>query len=156
MFDRILVAVDNSLPAKQATDKGVQLARRLGAEILLLHVIDLPEDYTDAPSGLMRQALLQAKHKGRQLLSFFRARIPSTLPCRSLLRVGKSAEMILATAAEQQADMIVLGTHGRSGMSRLLLGSTAEAVLRQATCPVLTIRPEADETGLYEPAVANL
>jgi nucleotide-binding universal stress UspA family protein len=140
-FSRLLLAVDDSPVAAHAVDAGAGLARQLGAELALIHVIDPAETF--APdSGLPAAELLaMAKQEGRQLLARFRQRLPQDqAPPLEFLPAGKPASEIVKSAKEWPADMIVIGSHGRSGLERVLLGSVAESVLRHAPCSVLVIR----------------
>jgi nucleotide-binding universal stress UspA family protein len=146
-FQRILIALDDSAIAAHAVDVGVGLARALGAEVSLVHVID--EKLARAPDmGIpVAQLLAELTRDGRALLQAAAARADGAPPPWQFLREGKPAREIVVVAKEWNADLVVIGTHGRSGLGRVLLGSTAEAVLRHAPCPVLAVRPrEADQT----------
>lgn len=158
MFTRILVAVDADeiVEAVIATASG--LAQSLGARVALLHVIDsagaiAPLAATSEPAGLgvptfggaanmqMTEQLLEDQQQaGETFLQGVVGRLPAGIAADVLLREGAPAATIVANAEEWGAELIIVGTHGRGGMERLVVGSTAEAVLRAAPCPVLTIR----------------
>jgi len=135
----ILVAVDNSEPAQWAVDEAVRLAQSLDARVSLVHVIDVapvlaPEFAVD--ERLARPAVAQA---ARERLAGWADRVPAELLEQQILREGNADKQIIAAAQDIRADMLVLGTHGRGLLGRFLLGSVAEAVVRHATCPVLTV-----------------
>ena len=135
----ILVAVDDSDQSRWALDEAVNWATTTGAKIHLLHVIDIapvltPEFAFD--DSLRHPALIDA---GKELLAKLSQKVPADLLGKKLLRDGSAEREIVETAREQQSDLIVLGTHGRGLLGRFLLGSVAEAVVRHAVCPVLTV-----------------
>jgi nucleotide-binding universal stress UspA family protein len=135
----ILVAVDDSDQSTWALEEAVTWARRTGATVHLLHVIDIapvltPEFAFD--DSLRHPALIDA---GKELLNKLSQKVPAALLGKKLLRDGSAEREIVDTAREQQSDLIVLGTHGRGLLGRFLLGSVAEAVVRHALCPVLTV-----------------
>lgn len=139
-FKRILVAVDGSPLSAQAVDVAAGLTMALGAEIAFVYVIEPGE--TVAPAGgLPADELLKiAQQEGRNVLEAAAARVHvDPLPWR-FLKEGKPAAEIVAAAREWGADLIVIGTHGRSGLGRMVLGSIAEAVVHAAPCPVLLAR----------------
>ena len=138
-FKSILVAVDDSEPAQWALDEAVRLAARLDARVSLVHVIDVPPAF--APDfafddAMRRPALLQV---GRTMLRGLADHVPAELLAEQILREGNADKQIIAAAQEIRADLLVIGTHGRGLLGRFLLGSVAEAVVRHATCPVLTV-----------------
>ncbi len=139
---RIVCPTDFSVTARRAVDYAAEMARSFGAELVLLHVI--PElNYPLRSFGMassfphLREELhTRAKESLEQLASA----IPGGLTIRTELRDGESHEQILECAKTEQADLIVIGTHGHTGIKHALLGSTAEKIVRLSTCPVLTVR----------------
>lgn len=136
-LDRILVATDFSPSSDLALRHAAELARLLPAEVLLLHVADVDSTRT------------RIEEKFRQALSASRA---GDVVGEELLLHGDPAESILAHATRTKARLIVMGTQGRRGMERLLLGSVAEAVIRGARCPVLVVRNGGRHQRLALPA----
>lgn len=134
---KILVPIDFSPSSNAALELAATMARDTGATLLLLHVEETPElfaggEYMDVSPDVL-------KAEARQRLS--EVSLPDTcLPCERYLQSGNPWVEIVRLAKEQQVDYIVMGTHGRRGVSRLLLGSIAEAVLRRAPCPVITLK----------------
>ena len=140
-FRKILIAVDESAFAAHATDVGFELARSLGAEVALVHAVD-PAVVAYAPEGGIpaSELVALAQQDGRRLLAAFAQRASFQPAPLEFIHVGKTATEIVKAAKDWPADLIVIGSHGRGGVNRLLLGSVAEAVMRQAACPVLVVR----------------
>jgi nucleotide-binding universal stress UspA family protein len=120
---QILVATDFSESARRALAVGAQYARALGAHIHLLHI--------SAAAGM----------DAMQPLADVKADAGDDVSITVVGRSGEPAEEILRYAASHSIGLIVMGTHGRTGVSRVLLGSVAESVLRNASCPVLVVPP---------------
>ena len=139
-FKRILIAVDNEAVAAHAADVGADLARSLGADVALIHVID-PSPAVGVEFGISPDELIaQTKQDGKRLLAGFRQRLSLQPPALEFVQAGTPSTEIVKAAREWPADLIVIGSHGRGGAQRVLLGSVAEAVMRHTSCPVLVIR----------------
>jgi nucleotide-binding universal stress UspA family protein len=135
----ILVALDDSEQAQWAVDEAVRIAEGLDARITLVNVIDnspIPAPEYAFDDAIRRPALFEAS---RTLLNTTADRIPADYLADRIVREGKADKQIVETAYEEQADLIVIGSHARGRLGRFLLGSVAEAVVRHAGCPVLTI-----------------
>src|ERR1041385_5569935 len=139
-LQRILVALNDSEPAAWAVATAVELAQQVCAQVTLLHVVNRARAMSGESQGPSAQLLAELRLRGRQLLVNVSAHIPQQLRAPTILREGKPADEIITAAQDMNAQLVVLGTHGRSRLSHLLLGSTAEAVIRQAPCAVLTVR----------------
>ncbi len=144
---RILVPTDFSETAYKALAYAKTLATRIGASLHLVHVFKdpyavaacAPEVYTTVPAEMHERALEEVRERLLERLDAdeeqqFRG-------SRGVIR-GLTAPQIVDYAANQDIDLIVIGTHGRRGVAHLLLGSVAEHVVRTAVCPVLTVRAE--------------
>lgn len=153
----IFVAVDSSEPAKWAIERAVELARELGAKITLVHVLDVPPILDPAlgfEDTLRKSDLIEA---GRDTLNRAAEFVPAELLANRLLREGTADKQIVLAAEQLHADLVVIGTHGRGLIGRFLLGSTAEAVVRHATCPVLTVsHPRQTADAAPSPAAVQL
>lgn len=141
---RILVPVDFSEPSNAALVCATTLARQFNARVDLLHVIDDPmmlgswEGDLERPDRRMVLEDLSASARHR-LESVARELADRHLDARIHIRPGRAVAAILEMTTEAASDLIVMGTHGRSGMAHLLMGSVAEQVVRAASCPVLTV-----------------
>jgi universal stress protein A len=142
-FRKILIAVDESAFAARAAGVGFDLARSLGAEVAIIHVVD-PSVVAYAPEGGIPagELVTLAQQDGKRLLATFSQRAALQAPPLEFIHVGKPATEIVKAAKDWPAELIVVGSHGRGGVERLLLGSVAEAVMRHASCPVLVVRAE--------------
>jgi nucleotide-binding universal stress UspA family protein len=147
-FSKIVAATDFSEDSNLALGFAEELARKFSAEILVLHVDQPlapvmmtpelgPAMDVGAMSRIGEEQRLLAQRELDRIVGKLR---DSGLKVRSLLRVGSPFLEILHTAQGEGADLIVLGTHGRTGLAHVLMGSVAERVVQKAPCPVLTIR----------------
>jgi len=139
----ILVPTDLSDPAEEALDYACELAQTFGATVHLLHVIGIPTLGVPELGVAMTSTVIDSMIRENQTeLEELADRKRHLAPFgQILLRTGDARHLIDQTAKELGADLIVMGTHGRRGFSRALLGSVAETVVRTAPCPVLTVRP---------------
>lgn len=139
----IVVPIDFSPSAADAKEWAIDLARRYGASLIVAHVAE-PVAWPVSPDGLMVTPTDLAASTRRELeaaLNQACAAIQETgVPARPALLDGRPASEIAALARRCDADLVVMGTHGRRGVSHAILGSVAEKVLRTAHCPVLTVR----------------
>jgi nucleotide-binding universal stress UspA family protein len=144
MFTRILVPIDFSPPSNAALEYARTVAARFGASLHLLHVADDPyralysaEVFVPEMEGLRDEILADATARlQRQLRMGDIQQLAATVQAI----VGTPAASIVEYAEAHDIDLIVMGTHGRGGLSNLLMGSVAERVVRTAPCPVLTVR----------------
>lgn len=138
MIQKILVPVDLSIVSASVIRLAGDLARRTGAELILLHVFT-PDEFADAH----RDAGFTLDEYIGGLWSTMRDHLREAGgPMETRLEVLQGwsiPEQILTAASRHDAQLIIMGTHGRTGLRRLLLGSVAEEVLRHATCPVLVV-----------------
>lgn len=150
-FSRVLIAIDESALAARALEAGAALAGALGAEVGIVHVLD-PRLLVGAAAGAPPEAVRAEFEKaGRVLIATAAARVAGDRAPWQFVAWGQPAKVIVSSAHEWGADLIVVGSHGRGGVSQLLMGSTAEGVLRRAPCPVLAV-PGHVEAAEYEPS----
>lgn len=136
----ILLATDLSESSLPAVDCALQMGRKFHASVTILHVMEwrsLGVSFSMSAFAGWEKLRESIETRLLDMTERFKAE-GSTARC--LIKEGSPADVILEVAQEQACDMIVMGTHGRRGVSRLLLGSVAEAVLRRADCPVLTVK----------------
>jgi universal stress protein A len=138
----ILVPTDLSEGAEQALDYACELAQKLGATVNFLNVISVPAMGVPELGVALTGSVMDAVVKDNQaaLDKLAETRRGQVIVGQTLLRVGDARDVINETATELNIDLIVMGTHGRRGVSRFLMGSVAETVVRSAPCPVLTVR----------------
>ena len=141
---RILVPTDFSHPSDLAVEYAIDLARKYGASIHVLHVLEDVNFTASYPDGFFTELpTLRA-----QLVSQAQARIaetasrcgPSNVTVTTQVTDGRPARVIVEIAALRGIELIVMGTHGRSGVAHMVMGSVAERVVRSAPCPVFTVR----------------
>ena len=138
-FDRILVATDFGSSAEQALELALSLAEKFGSELTLVHTWEAP-NYSYAaglylPVDVVAPIERAAAARLEEAVTQLKLRFPAA---KSLLRAGVAWEEVLGAATQIKADLIVMGTHGRRGLERALIGSVAEKVVRMARVPVLT------------------
>ena len=140
LINRILVATDFSECARRAVEYGICIGRAWSAHVSLLYVVEVLHGLEfDAPfADSSREA---RRKEAERLLGEPATRVNQEgLTADVHLREGIPSEQIGQVALEQRADLVVVGTHGRTGLDHIMLGSTAERVIKQAPCPVLTVR----------------
>ncbi|MFO1043444.1 MAG: universal stress protein [Planctomycetaceae bacterium] len=148
MIRRILCPTDFSTTASNAMRYAERLAMQVGADLYLVHAFDTPVEMTLA--GQSQPLDINHQTQLNQLL------VDSPLANRviRILHAGPAGEVACWLAQEHKCDLIIMGTHGRSGLTHLFFGSIAEYVLRNARCPVLTIRDRPElEPPLQQPLV---
>jgi universal stress protein A len=144
MIKRILVPVDFSDPSMRALDYAIGFSRRINSQLTVLHVVE-PVYYPIASDtygvGLdLGNVYAEIERAARIQLSRLAAKLAARrVAARSLLSFGTAPQSIVETANKLKADLIVMSTHGRTGLSHVLMGSVAERVVRTAPCPVMTV-----------------
>lgn len=144
---RILCPIDFSEPSMHAFEYAQELALGADAGLIICHAFDRPRslaggDQTDPADDAIKQKLLDVK---------------STVPLERYLHAGSPGQVICWLADDQGCDLIIMGTHGRTGLKHALFGSIAEYVLRHAHCPVMTIRMRPTKEAKHvEPMVIPL
>lgn len=144
-YKKILHATDYSTASAPALDEAVALAKQNRAELLVLHVIDPVTPYVagDDIGGAELYVKLEetTKQEARASMKALLEKLRKLkVNAKSLLVRGTAHEQIVKAAKNRRANLIVIGTHGRTGLSRLLMGSVASQVVSTAHCPVLSVR----------------
>jgi universal stress protein A len=139
---KILVPTDFSAHSNSALDRAIELARPLAAQIVLVHSYYVhasmtASGYVGIPPAFMAQL---RKDVGSELDGIAARVVQAGVPCEWRVSAEPSTSAILELAESLPADLIVMGTHGHTGMKHVLLGSTAARIVRLAPCPVLTVR----------------
>jgi nucleotide-binding universal stress UspA family protein len=142
-FKELVVPTDFSEYSLRAIDYGVEIAEKFGSHVALVYVVEPLLQAVDLTWTTVDFEELNKAHKEtaeKQLEKLAEERFPKGIRCDTVILFGKPFVEILKYAREANADLIVMATHGRGAISHLLLGSTAEKVVRKATCPVLTVK----------------
>jgi nucleotide-binding universal stress UspA family protein len=152
-LDRILCPADFSRYSFRAADYAVAIARHYQGEVHFLHAVPhplLPDVYPYLPEPIPLDPEIRERAQDRLDAFVSLSRVEGVKTRQSVVE-GEPAASILDTASSERSSLICLGTHGRSGLERLMLGSVAEKVIRKATCPVLTVSQPREE-GPPKPA----
>lgn len=137
---KILVPVDFSDCSKRALGYAIAFARQFDAELTLLHVVPI-----NPPISEMGSVDLVTVEEARKDLEEVQAMVGPAVASHTVVRQGEAHFEITRAAKELGSDLVILSTHGRSGLARVLMGSTAEKVVRHAGCPVLVVREHEHE-----------
>jgi nucleotide-binding universal stress UspA family protein len=145
MYERILVPVDGSEPSDRGLQEAIRLAKALGSEVRLVHIVDetplamnpetgmaaapLVTDFAEGGKAILEEARKLAQAEGIEAAVVLHENF-----------AGRVADLIVEEARKSRAEIIVMGTHGRRGVSHVVLGSDAEAVVQRADVPVLLVR----------------
>ncbi len=131
MFKRILVPTDGSEPATKAADKAIELAKKLDAEIVAVHVID----------EKLIQPFEVLENEGMEILQQIQKKGESAgVEVSEVLLLGNPGHDMKKISSKTEADLIVIASHGRTGLEKILMGSVAENTLKTADIPVLLIK----------------
>lgn len=142
-FDKILTAIDFSENSDFAFDYAVTMAKQFDAELTVLHVINEPVDLRGfyVPHISFEQLEKEIEDGAAKMMeNFCSTKLGSFTNYKTVIATGVPYDEITSKAVEIGASLIVIGTHGRTGLDHILFGSTAERVVRSANCPVMTIK----------------
>lgn len=144
---KILCALDLSDQSESVAEYAVMLAKMSGASIVAVYAAPTLTQYTGfhVPPNTIDNFVGEIVSGAERSMTDFVSEHFIGVDARGVVVVGYAAEEILALAESEQADIIVMGTRGRKGIDLILFGSVAEKVVKNATCPVLTIRPTDDD-----------
>jgi nucleotide-binding universal stress UspA family protein len=150
-YHRILWPTDFSPLAKAALPHAVGLAMEASAELVLLHVLPSPGAYVvpDVSGAVLIPLLRKSRAAAQAHLRRLEKRVTGpNFRTHTVLTEGVAFQQIVRAAKRLRCDLIVLATHGRTGLAHAIMGSVAENVLRRAPCPVLTVRPPRFQSGV--------
>lgn len=145
---KILVPQDFSDYSLHALRYAITFAELFKSELVVLHIVEpivYPADFSFGQVSIPAMEEEIRKHSEEQLNELVEKEIPEKVKATPIIRVGKPFIEIVEAAKAENADLIVISSHGRTGMDHVLFGSTADKVVRKAPCPVLTIRPHEHE-----------
>lgn len=142
-IEKILVPIDFSDYSKSALRYAVNFAKLFDAEIILVYVVEpviYPPDFSMGQIAIPTVTTEFDERAKEELNKLAKNEIPSQVKVSTVIKTGKPFIEIIDTAVETNVDLIIIATHGHSGVEQILFGSTAEKVVRKAPCPVLTLR----------------
>jgi nucleotide-binding universal stress UspA family protein len=137
MYKNIVLAYDGSKFSNKALQEAIQLAKTSGGSLLILSVVDITDEFESQAPGLtdkMTEKLLKLSQKALEKAATVKVR------AKVEVHVGDAYEMIVDISKKKKADIIVMGSHGRTGLTRLLMGSVTSRVIGHAPCSVLVVK----------------
>lgn len=140
---KILVPIDFSDHSKDSLKYAVNLAKLFNSELILIYVIEpvvYPPDFSMGQIAIPSVDLEMDKRASEELNNLAKKEIPGELKTKTTVKTGKPYIEIINFASEEKVDLIIIATHGHTGVEHILFGNTAEKVVRKAPCPVLTLR----------------
>ena len=144
-FERILVPVDFSEHSLKAFAKALEFGRAFGAELILVHIVEqiiYPGDWSYAPLAMSDFAAERREAVAARLKTLSAG---SGVRTSEIVRLGRAWQEVVEIAKERRADLVIVATHGYTGLRHVLLGSVAEKIVRHAPCPVLTVRADEND-----------
>jgi nucleotide-binding universal stress UspA family protein len=144
VIKKILVPIDFSEHSKNALQYAVSFAKQFQSELILVYVVEPTIYPADFSFGQVAVPSIEKELRERgkvELDQLVETQIAGALPARAMVRTGKPFLEIIDTAVEEEVDLIIIATHGHTGVEHILFGGTAEKVVRKAPCPVLVVRP---------------
>ncbi len=145
---RILVPIDFSQPSKNALRYATSFAKHFRAELLLVYVVEpavYPGDLSFGQIGIPHIEKEMRERGKKELERLVKEHVAGQVASRAKIRTGKPFLEIIGMAKEEDVDLIIIATHGHTGVEHIIFGSTAEKVVRKAPCPVLVVRSEEHE-----------
>jgi len=142
-IQKILVPIDFSDYSKSALKYAVNFCKNCKADMFLIYVVEpviYPPDFSMGQIAIPSVNSEWDERARQELDKLAKEEIPSSVSVKTIIKTGKPFLEIIETAGELDVDLIIIATHGRSGVEHILFGSTAEKVVRKAPCPVLTLR----------------
>ncbi len=140
LFRKILIATDGSEYTKKAVDYGIELAINTGAKLQAIYVVDTGVYKSIPLSAPMKYAFSRSRQEGDMAIKYVESRAEAAgLEVEGIIAEGHPAEEIIKHAEKNSIDLIVMGTLGKSGLDRFLLGSVADKVIRNSKIPVIAI-----------------
>jgi nucleotide-binding universal stress UspA family protein len=136
-WKKIVVGTDGSRFSTVATDKAIDFARAYGSELKIISIVDVPTElYAEAPAAV--EDLIR---KAKEYTAVVKTKAEAAgVPAETFVGEAETWDAIVKLAAEQAVDMIIMGSHGRTGLRRLLMGSVTEKVIGNACCPVMVVK----------------
>jgi universal stress protein A len=147
---KILVPIDFSECSRKALIYALRFAQQFGGQLLLVHVVEpmiVPENMLMAVPELPEAGGNLVNEAQARLTQLAKKEVPAEIKVDVIVRVGRPYYEVIEAAKAEDVDLIVIATHGYTGLKHVFLGSTAERVVRHASCPVLTVREPVSDSG---------
>lgn len=140
-YSRILVAVEELPLAERVFKRGISLAKEFKAEVALVHVVNIPTSVGSIDAGILpEEAMDFSKKAGKNLLKNLIDSHSEGMKIEEYLPIGSPVDEVASVAREFDADLLVVGTHARSGLSKFFLGSVEEQIVSSVECEVLVVK----------------
>ena len=139
-FKTILCPTDFSEDSYRAIEYGTRFAQAADGTLLLAHIIHVPSGDLYQPDGRTLTFTEAQQRTTERLTEVWQQRVGSYPKCELLVDIGEPYEQLVNIATQRKADLIVIATHGRTGISHLVMGNVAEKIIRHAPCPVFVVR----------------
>jgi nucleotide-binding universal stress UspA family protein len=150
MFNRILIGIDDSESARRAVLLAADLQAKFGSRVALLHAINTPVPYGPEMIDESRELEKIWMERSAELVKSMRSLFPAGAQVESFVVTGPPADQLISHAESWNADVVIVGNHNRGAISRFLLGSTADRVVRRSPCPVLVAREPQDTPATHK------
>ncbi|MDH4232374.1 MAG: universal stress protein [Nitrospirota bacterium] len=137
MYKNIVLAYDGSKFSNKALQEAIKLAKTSGGSLLLLSVVDITDEFEAQAPGLTDKMTEKLKKQAEKALE---KALAEKIKAKAEVHVGDAYEMIVDISKKKKADIIVMGSHGRTGLTRLLMGSVTSKVIGHAPCSVLVVK----------------
>ena len=142
-YSKILVAVEELPLAERVFKRGISLAKEFKAEVALVHVVNIPTSVGSIDAGILpEEAMDFSKKAGQNLLKNLIDSHSEGIKVEEYLPIGSPVDEVASVAKEFDADLLVVGTHARSGLSKFFLGSVEEQIVSSVDCEVLVVKKE--------------
>ena len=137
MYKRVLAATDGSKFSKAAVNEAIRIAKASKGALIIVSVVDITEEFESEAPELTERFERQFKAMVERIKKQAKAK---GIKAEGIVKIGEPYDVIVSAAKAKKADLIVMGSHGRRGLSMLLMGSVTERVIGHAKCPVLVVR----------------
>ena len=136
MYKNIILAYDGSKHSNKALQEAIRIAKISGGKLLILSIVDVTDEFESQAPGLTEKMTEKLK---KQVQKAAEKAAAENIQVREEVRVGDASEMIVEVAGKKKCDLIIMGSHGKTGLKRLLMGSVTSRVIGHAPCKVLVI-----------------
>ncbi|MFZ3063836.1 MAG: universal stress protein [Nitrospirota bacterium] len=137
MYNRIIAATDGSRYSKSAVDEAIKIAKASKGNLIIVSAVDINEEFESEAPELTERFERQFKAMVERITKQAKAK---GVKAEGIVKIGEPYNVIISAAKAKKADLIVMGSHGRRGLSRLLMGSVTERVIGHAKCAVLVVK----------------